>query len=182
VTSDGTAFSGPAIGAIAVGGLLVFAGVKGYSLATTVQDVIQGHSPVTQAQSTAITGTTAAQAATTLTSPSGGTITSVGGEPSGTDAENKALGQQMAAASPYNWTGPEWTALNNIVMAESGWSDTVTNPDSSAAGIAQNISGFSADYPSGDAAAQIAWMLAYIKQRYGTPVFAWTFHLLHGYY
>lgn len=57
----------------------------------------------------------------------------------GTAASNQALGQQMAAA--FGWTGAEWTALNNIVMRESGWSSTAQNPTSSAYGIAQNIQG-----------------------------------------
>jgi peptidoglycan DL-endopeptidase CwlO len=65
---DGESFSGSAIGAIAAGGLLVFAGIKGYSLATTLQDVVQGKNPLDQTQTAAITGTTAAQAAASLSS------------------------------------------------------------------------------------------------------------------
>ena len=67
-------------------------------------------------------------------------------------------------------------------MAESGWSATVTNPSSGAAGIAQNISGFGPGYESGNAPQQIAWLLSYIKGRYGDPVKAWAFHLANGYY
>jgi hypothetical protein len=175
MADEGQRFSGPALGSIAAGGLLVFAGIKGYSLTTALQDILKGTSPLTETQAKPITSTTE-------TSPAGGTITSEGGQPSGSDAQNQALGKQMAAAAPYDWTGPEWTALNNIVMAESGWSDTVVNPTSTASGIAQNIAGWSSDYPEGDAQAQIAWLLSYIRQRYGTPIIAWAFHLANGWY
>jgi cell wall-associated NlpC family hydrolase len=60
MADDGQRFSGPAIGSIAAGGLLVFAGIKGYSLAQIAQDVISGKSPLKETQATPITGTTAA--------------------------------------------------------------------------------------------------------------------------
>jgi hypothetical protein len=97
-----------------------------------------------------------------------------------TEASNKALGQQLAAS--YGWgSGDQWTALNNVVMAESGWNNTVTNPSSGAYGIAQALPATKypqAGQPASDGGAsnaqvQILWMLAYIKARYGTPVAAW---------
>ena len=165
---------GVAIAAIGAGVLFVFAGVKGYSIPQTLQNLVTGKDPTKQAQSTPIQ-------TVTLTSPAGGTITSTGGQPSGTDAQNKALAQKMAVG--YGWsTGAEWTALDNIAMAESGWSDTVVNPDSGAAGIAQKITGWSNDYQEGNAPQQIRWFLAYVKGRYGDPIAAWKFHLAHGWY
>jgi cell wall-associated NlpC family hydrolase len=44
---------------IAVGGLLVFAGVKGYSLAQAVQDLVQGKSPLNEPVTKPISGTPA---------------------------------------------------------------------------------------------------------------------------
>jgi phage-related protein len=85
----------------------------------------------------------------------------------GSDSANQALGKQMAAA--VGWTGAQWDAFNAVVMDESGWSSTITNPTSTAAGIAQNIAGFGPGYESGNAAQQIAWMISYIQGRYGTP-------------
>jgi hypothetical protein len=162
---------GIALGTFAAGLFFVYAGIKGYSVPETIQNVISGKSPANQYQANPVT----------LTSPAGGTITSTGGQPSGTDAQNKALGQKMAAA--YGWgSGQEWTSLNNIAMAESGWSDTVVNPNSSASGIAQKISGWSSDYQKGNAPQQIAWFLQYIKSRYGDPINAWAFHLRNGWY
>jgi hypothetical protein len=167
---------GVAVASMSVGVLFVYAGVKGYSIPQTVQSLVSGKSPAGQAQTTPV-GTPVV----TLTSPAGGSITSKGGNPSGTDAQNQALGRKMAVA--YGWsTGDEWTALNNIAMAESGWSDTIVNPSSGAAGIAQKISGWSSDYQEGNAPQQLHWFLNYIKGRYGDPIAAWKFHLIHDWY
>jgi hypothetical protein len=73
---------------------------------------------------------------------SGGTtnspnVTPTGGNPSsGGATANKALGQKLAA--PYGWgSGSQWTALNNLVMSESGWRNDAQNPKSTAYGIGQ---------------------------------------------
>jgi hypothetical protein len=97
-------------------------------------------------------------------------------------------------AGGYGWyPGPQWDALNNVAMAESGWRANARNP-SGAYGIAQALGhgtqgtagttgineygGYVSDATaraanSGSAAAQIAWMLAYIKSRWGNPENAW---------
>jgi hypothetical protein len=123
------------------------------------------------------------QAGSGTTGASGGNL---GNPQGGTDAQNQALGKQMAAAQPFNWTGSQWTALNNIVMAESGWNTHATNPTSGAYGIPQSLPGSKmasagADWQT-DARTQIAWMLEYIRSRYGTPLIAWSFHLANGWY
>jgi cell wall-associated NlpC family hydrolase len=56
MADEGERISGPALGSIAAGGLLVFAGIKGYSILTTIRDLIQGKTPVSQTQVNAITG------------------------------------------------------------------------------------------------------------------------------
>lgn len=168
---------GTGVAAIAAGVLLAYAGVKGYSVGTTIKSLVTGKSPQNQAQVSPVgtpTGSAAAGSQDTGTSSPGGS--------GGTPSQNKALGQQMAAAAPYNWTGAQWTALNDIVEAESGWSSTVVNSSSTASGIAQNINGWSSDYQKGNARQQIAWLLNYIQQRYGTPVMAWAFHKKNGWY
>lgn len=53
-----------ALGAIAIGSVLLFAGIKGYSIPQTLQDVITGKSPLSQAQTTPITSNVTASAAT----------------------------------------------------------------------------------------------------------------------
>jgi hypothetical protein len=99
---------------------------------------------------------------------------------------NYELAVKMAAAQPYNWTGKQMAALNNIVMAESGWNQKAENESSGAYGIPQALPG-SKMASAGknwetDAGTQIAWMLQYIQSRYGTPEKAWAFHLANGWY
>lgn len=102
----------------------------------------------------------------------------------GNDAANAKLGQAMAAQK--GWTGAQWTALNNIAMAESGWNASADNPSSGAWGIPQALPGSKmasagADWKT-NPRTQIAWMLEYIRSRYGTPERAWQFHLANGWY
>lgn len=102
----------------------------------------------------------------------------------GTPQANQRLGKVMAAR--FGWTGAQWMALNNIVMAESGWNQYAQNSGSGAYGIPQALPGskmasVSPDWRS-SAHAQIYWMLLYIRQRYGNPVNAWNFHLANGWY
>lgn len=102
----------------------------------------------------------------------------------GTAAQNAALGKKMLAAA--GWTGAQWVAFNNIVMAESGWDTHADNPTSGAYGIPQALPGSKmasagADWQT-NPATQIKWMIGYIRSRYGTPVNAWAFHLAHGWY
>lgn len=161
------------------GAIFLWSGFRGKSVTGVTRALIGGDNPAKLPTTNNISGSPAG--VTTQTSPAGGTITAQGGQPAGTDAQNQALGRMMAGA--YGWgSGAEWTALNNIVMAESGWSSTVVNPGSTASGIAQNINGFGPNYQSGNAQQQIAWLLAYIKQRYGDPISAWAFHLANGWY
>lgn len=108
----------------------------------------------------------------------------VGGPATANEAANKKLGQSLAQA--YGWgTGQQWTALNNLVMSESGWNNTAQNPTSTAYGIGQfldstwaSVGGQKTSNPT----AQINYMLAYILGKYGTPVAAWNFHLANNWY
>ncbi len=94
---------------------------------------------------------------------------------------NVALGRQMAAA--YGWgSGGQWSCLDALWTRESGWSATAANPTSDARGIAQDIRGWSASYPYDDPGQQIAWGLAYIRGRYGTPCTAWAHETSAGWY
>lgn len=160
---------GVAVAAGTTGIILVWSGVQNRSVLSVTRDLIAGHKPVPGP------GTAPLSSGSGTVTPSGNVASA------GRDIQNRNLGRLLAA--PYGWaTGAEWTALDNIVMAESGWSDTITNSSSGAAGIAQDISGFGPGYLAGDATSQINWLLAYIKQRYGDPVKAWQFHLANGWY
>lgn len=112
-------------------------------------------------------------------------VKSTGGNPISRDAvANKTLGQQLAA--PYGWsTGNEWTALNNLVMAESGWDNTAQNPSSTAYGIGQFLDSTWATVggtKTSNASTQIKLMLKYIKVRYGDPIKAWDHEMANHWY
>jgi hypothetical protein len=131
--------------------------------------------------------TSAQQQAQTKSPQPGATGGNLGNPQGGTQQQNQVLGQQMAAAQPYNWTAQngEWQALNNIVMAESGWSTTAENP-SGAYGIPQSLpaskmASAGADWQT-NPRTQIAWMLGYIRSTYGDPIRAWQWHLAHNWY
>ena len=182
--------SGVGVAAVFAGGILVWSGVKGYSVSATFRALIAGKSPTVEPITNPISASglfspiSSLFSLGSLTGSSGGStatlVSSTGGSVSGSAAQNKALGMRMASAA--GWTGAQWTALNNIVMAESGWNANAANPTSDARGIAQNINGWGPNYQAGNAAQQIAWLISYIKTRYGNPVNAWNFHLSHGWY
>jgi hypothetical protein len=191
---------GIAVGAIAAGSLLAYAGIKGYSVPHAIQSLVQGQAPVVKANPiTSVPGQQSGAPGNAGLLGAPGSGAAPGG---GTSTQNQRLGQFMAAG--YGWTGAEWTALNNIVEGESGWDNQIYNggtvggpyqPDK-AYGIAQALShgNNGAPYPQGNAgnppgaggtssaSAQISWLLSYIKQRYGTPSQAWAFHQANGWY
>jgi hypothetical protein len=166
--------TGASLAALAAGSVLIWSAVTGQTVLAVVKDVIKGEGP----------GQVPAgvqDAAPVPAGASGGSVAPVGGSVGGNDAVNQALGRSMAAL--YGWgSGAEWTALNDVVMEESGWNDEAANPTSDARGIAQNINGWGPGYEAGNAPQQIAWLLSYIKQRYGDPIAAQQFHLANGWY
>lgn len=109
-----------------------------------------------------------------------------GGAANGIQANGAAI-QQAVAGLMSSWSsGQQWSCLVNVINAESGGSLTAQNPSSSAYGIAQFINGPSeyATYGGNSTTVlgQMSAMINYIKQRYGTPCAAWSFHLANGYY
>lgn len=175
----GSKINGWTVGYTAIGGIVLWSGISGTSLTTTFQDLLKGQAP-SQNQETIATNTVE------TSSGSGSTpVTATGGNPasSTTEAVNQAQGRLLAAT--FGWTGAQWTALNNIVMAESGWNNQAQNPGSTAYGIGQFLDTTWATVgytKTSDSTTQIIAMLNYIKQRYGTPENAWAFHLANGYY
>lgn len=169
--------------AYAVGGaglLLLWSSVSNKGFLSSLRDLLQGVKPTAGPAQPFLASTASA---TGTDQGSSGTVSPQGGNPQSGSvrAQNQALGKTMAVA--YGWgDGAEWTALNNVVMSESGWDANAANPTSDARGIAQNINGWSASYQAGNAPQQIAWLLAYIKQRYGDPIKAWNFHLANNWY
>lgn len=92
---------------------------------------------------------------------------------SGTPAENRILGKQMMLGVGFG--EDQWTCLDNLWTAESGWDQYKANYQGSGAyGIPQALPGskMGPGWES-DALVQINWGLNYIKGRYGTPCGAW---------
>jgi hypothetical protein len=100
---------------------------------------------------------------------------------SGASGSNLEMGQQLA--EQLGWTGSEWTALQELWTRESGWDHNAVNPDSGAYGIPQILpSAHGYPVPTDDPAAQIAWGLQYIMERYGSPSAALAFHDANNWY
>lgn len=188
------AMNGPALGAIAVGTIFVYAAVKGKSVLSSAQAIITGQSPKTVDQTYPInTPTPTDTTAVTTDTGSGSAVANTG--------TNKQILQKTAAG--FGWTGSQWTALDKIEMQEAGYSATIKNGSSGALGMAQalghgnaNTSGtLGNEYGgygltdaqakqanSGNAAMQALWMCNYIKSTYNNPVTAEQFHLAHNWY
>lgn len=154
---------------VTVGVLFLYSGIQDVGLSAEVRAFLQGKKLPTKGKTVE------------TSSSSGGTVTPSGGTVSSNNAANKSLGQKLAGTFGWN-KGEQWTALNNVIMRESGWSSTAANPTSNARGIGQNINGWSKDYQENNPAQQIHWTLNYIKQRYGTPTNAWQHEQQYGWY
>lgn len=94
----------------------------------------------------------------------------------GSPNANALLAQRMAAA--VGWTGAQWQALYALGMGESGWRTNALNPSSGAYGIPQalpagKMASAGADWRT-NPATQIRWMLQYIRDRYGSPIGAYS--------
>lgn len=189
--ADGSRIDGVALATIGAGSLLLYAAVKGKSVLSTLQGVVQGKSPATATAANQIEATAAASAG-------GSGIASqevqTGSLPAGgSSSVNEGIGRLLAAK--YGWaTGQNWQALNyGWGTLESGWNDKATNPGSGAFGIAQALGHGNASTQgtlsnaygpvgsmsfsnslyvaanSGNASAQIEWGLKYIEDSYGSP-------------
>lgn len=97
---------------------------------------------------------------------------------------NMRLGRRMMTA--FGWGAGEWPALRELWTRESGWRASAHNPSSGAHGIPQSLpaskmASAGADYMT-NPVTQIKWGLNYIKDRYGSPSAALSFHNSHNWY
>jgi peptidoglycan DL-endopeptidase CwlO len=175
--------SGTAV-AFTLGGIvLLYAGLRGQKLTTTVTNLLGGKVTGTGDSSLAVQPTSSVGSSVPASN-----ITATPGGIGGTPDANKAIGKMYAAT--YGWyPGAEWDALDKLWTHESNWNNTAMNPSSGAYGIAQALP--SSKYPKAAqpppngvsyAPDQIAWGLAYIKGRYGDPIGAWNHELANNWY
>ncbi len=102
-----------------------------------------------------------------------------------TTTDPREIARQLMATT-YGWGDAQFQCFDNIIMHESKWSITATNPTSGAYGIPQALPGSKmatagADWKT-NPATQITWALGYVKARYSTPCGAWSFKSAHGWY
>jgi hypothetical protein len=133
------------------------------------------------AQAAVAIATGAANALGHRLAPGGGAGTLLAGASShgGAPSANERLGRQMLHAAGFPDT--EWPYLQKLWTQESGWDANSVNKSSGAYGIPQSL-GHGHPYNLGDAGAQIAWGLNYIKGRYHTPRSAWAHEVSSNWY
>lgn len=152
-----------------IGGVLVYAGIRGYSILALAGNLVTGK-PITNG----------VDVTNPLQTPSAAPDTSSGGYSAPTGSA-QSIGQVLA--SQMGWEGSEWTALQTLWNGESGWNPHADNPTSHAYGIPQALPYSKmpkAAWPESkggksDAATQIQWGLDYIKARYNKPSMALAF-------
>lgn len=167
---------GVGITTLSIGGILVYAGIRGYSVPDVIRNVVTGR-PITE-NVTRIEIASEYQEHQT----EGSTV------PPSTLTGNKALGQKIAAT--YGWgTGLEWQALDKLWTRESDWNNKAVNYTSGAYGIPQALpptklpaAGQAPPVGTSDPEAQITWGCNYISSRYRTPIFAWAHSQTYGWY
>jgi hypothetical protein len=92
----------------------------------------------------------------------------------------------MGMLGSYGWSSSQFSCLDSLWNAESGWNVSATNPSSGAYGIPQALPGSKMasagpDWQT-DAATQIRWGLSYIQSLYGSPCGAWAHEEADGWY
>lgn len=103
--------------------------------------------------------------------PSGGTVEA-----------NRKIAQMLA--EQRGWTGDLWSALDRLIMKESGYKNTAQNPTSTAFGIGQFLDSTWKNYgeKTADPRTQLDYMFRYIQDRYGDPARAWQFSQANNWY
>lgn len=179
--------NGIALGITGAGIIFLWAGVKGYSVTSVIQDIVTGKSPVNATVANAFnvvsaTGPTAASIAAAGSSAAKSvTITGSG------NAGSSVASYQAYAFSlfpQFGWGADQQAPLVALWNQESGWNPSAQNPTSTAYGIAQFLDSTWGPYGSktSDPALQIKYGLEYISARYGSPAGAWAHERAKNWY
>lgn len=86
------------------------------------------------------------------------------------------------AMNRYGYSPSDWNKLDYIISNESNWNPHALNPSSGAAGIAQNIQGFSQGYSENDPREQLRWLFNYIENHHGGIDAAYSHKKATGWY
>jgi hypothetical protein len=96
--------------------------------------------------------------------------------------------QQIAEGmlGSFGWSASQFSCLQPLWNAESGWNASASNTSSGAYGIPQALPGSKMASAGPDwqtnAATQIRWGLGYIRSVYGSPCAAWSHEQADGWY
>jgi hypothetical protein len=86
----------------------------------------------------------------------------------------------------HGWSSSQFSCLQPLWNAESGWNASASNTSSGAYGIPQALPGSKMASAGPDwqtsAATQIRWGLGYIRSVYGSPCAAWSHEQAYGWY
>lgn len=153
----------------AVGGIVLFSGIRGATLSDTAKGVLTGN----------LSNIPATQGITVNNGSTGsGTNSTTGNATKSTGSAGQYQSYAFSQFSKFGWSNSEQSPLIKLWNKESGWDPNAKNPSSGAAGIPQDITG----NMHGGWQGQIDWGLAYIKQRYGTPSMAWAHEVANNWY
>ena len=183
----------------AIGGVVLWSGIKGTTLSSTFRGLLQGQAPSAN-QEPISHGARRSGGLNTASSDSGAT------EPSRPRSRHPAgMTALQEAAAAYGWgTGAEWKALIYVEMREAGFSPTARNPSSGAlrdgAGARSRHQRYGRDarqrvrriraspthrrsWPTlATPTGQAMWMCNYIKATYGDPIAAAAHERAAGWY
>jgi hypothetical protein len=80
----------------------------------------------------------------------------------------------------------QFSCLDALISAESGWRVNASNPSSGAYGLPQALPGSKMSSAGADwetnGITQLKWAFGYIDGRYGNPCGAWSFHQANNWY
>lgn len=187
------AISGAAVAYSAIGGVVLYSGIKGSSLSDTAKAVLKGNLTVTDTQPVNF------GSGGSGSSPGGGTSGASGAVASGSAAAAQAYAKSQM--SKRGWTDQDFSNLVSLWTRESGWSNTADTRVTHAGGDNASSAVFAygiaqarpyskmpkAGWPpdkggSADAQVQIDWGLEYIAATYHSPTFAEAHEQQNGWY
>jgi len=148
----------------------------------TVMSMLSGSAPTAETPADMISPAELSQDVTTMAGGEPSTRTTPVASSGGAGGDLKGMVRQMAAQ--MGWGEDQWPALEELVQRESSWNPTAQNPTSTAFGLFQFLDSTWANYgqKTSDPAAQAQAGLSYIRDRYGSPSAALSFHDRKNYY
>jgi hypothetical protein len=188
--------AGPAAGSAARAGTLTGAAARDNGLARSAQDLKAAEAAARQAavrqaiarararqaaQARAAARAAAARAAARAAQRQAAAAAAQPATPSGSPQQ---IAQRMLGS--YGWSASQFSCLQPLWNAESGWNVSASNTTSGAYGIPQALPGSKMASAGADwqtsAATQIRWGLGYIRSVYGSPCGAWSHEQAYGWY